>query len=150
MVHRTLLFRAAFAVAIASFSLLAADALSAAPSAWAGDVPAAHARDGAHARRTGDARAPRRAGKRTRRSVPPAAPVRGVVNLNDATETELQRLPGVGQVKARRIVEWRRKHGPFKRIRDLRRVKGFGRKTVDKLAPHLALSGPTTLARARP
>jgi competence ComEA-like helix-hairpin-helix protein len=75
----------------------------------------------------------------------------GKVNINQASERELDLLPGIGPAKAQRIVAWRAAHGPFRRIKDLRRVKGFGRKTVLKLFPYLTLAGPTTatVARAR-
>ncbi len=73
-----------------------------------------------------------------------------MVNLNSATERELDLLPGIGPAKAQRIVAWRARNGRFRRIKDLRRVKGFGRKTVLKLFPHLTLDGPTTaIARDR-
>ena len=68
----------------------------------------------------------------------------GVVNLNQASEDELMQLPGVGPSKAAAIVAWRKKHGAFKRVDDLTRVKGFGRKTLTKLKPYLAVSGATT------
>jgi len=73
----------------------------------------------------------------------------GKVNLNSAGEHELDLLPGIGPAKAKRIVDWRASHGPFQRLRDLRRVKGFGRKTVLKLTPHLTLDGPTTASSGR-
>lgn len=69
----------------------------------------------------------------------------GVVNLNTASEAELERLPGIGPAKAAAIVAYRQKHGPFRRVEDLRRVKGFGRKTLLRLRPYLAVAGPTTL-----
>ena len=68
----------------------------------------------------------------------------GVVNLNTAGELELGLLPGVGSTKAQAIIEWRKKHGAFKKIDDLTRVKGFGRKTFLRLKPHLSVAGPTT------
>ena len=71
--------------------------------------------------------------------------VTGKINLNTATEEQLMRLPTVGPAKAERIVAWRKKHGGFKRIADLRRVKGFGYKTFKRLAPLLAVRGETTL-----
>ncbi|MBI5479521.1 MAG: helix-hairpin-helix domain-containing protein [Deltaproteobacteria bacterium] len=75
--------------------------------------------------------------------------IQGVVNLNQADFDQLTLLPGVGPTKARRIVEWRAKHA-FRRIEELTRVKGFGRKTFARLKSHLAVAGPTTLQRVRP
>ena len=74
----------------------------------------------------------------------PAPEGTGVVNLNTAGEPELTLLPGVGPSKAQAILAWRRKYGTFKKVDDLTKVKGFGRKTFLKLKPFLALSGPTT------
>jgi len=82
-------------------------------------------------------------------AVPKAAPVHGKVNLNQADEQQLRLLPGVGATKAARIVTWRKKHGHFRRVKDLRRVKGFGKKSVDKLEPYLSLTGPTTLRKGK-
>lgn len=69
----------------------------------------------------------------------------GKVNLNTATEEQLMMLPTVGPAKAERIVTWRKKNGGFKRIADLRRVKGFGYKTFKRLAPFIDIKGETTL-----
>jgi competence protein ComEA len=68
----------------------------------------------------------------------------GVVNVATASVDELERLPGIGEKKAARIVEHRRAH-PIKKLEDLTRVKGIGRKTVARLRPYLSLTGPTTL-----
>ena len=70
----------------------------------------------------------------------------GKLNLNTANEDQLQLLPSVGPAKAERIVAWRAKNGGFKRVADLRRVKGFGYKTFKKLEPFLDIKGDTTLA----
>lgn len=79
----------------------------------------------------------------------PAAPsASGVLNLNTASEEELTRLPGVGPSKAKAIVELRAQLKGFKRVEDLMRVKGIGRKTFRKLLPMLKLDGATTLADA--
>jgi competence protein ComEA len=72
----------------------------------------------------------------------------GVVNLNQATAAELDVLPGVGEKAALRIIAWREKR-PFRRVEELVRVKGFGRKTFLKLKPLLAVVGPTTLKAER-
>jgi len=59
----------------------------------------------------------------------------GRLDLNAATINDLVRLPGIGPVMAKRIVEYRQANGPFKRLQDLRKVKGIGVKTYEKLAP---------------
>jgi len=69
----------------------------------------------------------------------------GKLNLNAANEEQLQLLPTVGPAKAERIIAWRSKNGGFKRVADLRRVKGFGYKTFKKLEPFLDIKGDTTL-----
>ncbi len=56
------------------------------------------------------------------------------VDVNRAGEEELQRLPGIGPTLARRIVEARRV-APFRSVDDLRRVRGIGVKTLEKLRP---------------
>lgn len=68
----------------------------------------------------------------------------GAVNLNQADEAALDLLPGVGETRAQAIIAWRRAH-PFKKVEELTRVKGIGRKTILRLRPYLTLSGPTTL-----
>lgn len=67
-----------------------------------------------------------------------AAPV-APVNLNTATVEQLLTLPGIGPSKAQAIVETRQKIGGFKKLEDLLRVKGIGRKTFKKLEPMLKL-----------
>ena len=69
----------------------------------------------------------------------------GKLNLNTATDEQLQMLPGVGPSKAERVLAWRKKNGAFKRVADLRKVKGFGYKTLKKLEPYLDIKGDTTL-----
>jgi competence ComEA-like helix-hairpin-helix protein len=75
--------------------------------------------------------------------------VAGKLNLNTATEEQLMLLPTVGPSKAERIVVWRKKNGGFKRVADLRRVKGFGYKTFKRLEPFLDIAGETTLVARR-
>jgi competence protein ComEA len=69
----------------------------------------------------------------------------GKLNLNTASEDQLMLLPTVGPAKAERIVAWRKKNGGFKRVADLRHVKGFGYKTFKKLEPFLDIKGDTSL-----
>lgn len=75
------------------------------------------------------------------------APFEGVVNLNTATEQELEMLPGIGPAKVRAIVEYRRAR-PFRTVDELVRIKGIGRKMLRKLRPHLTVNGPTLLRPA--
>jgi competence protein ComEA len=69
----------------------------------------------------------------------------GVVNVNTASEDELVKLPGIGPSRAKAILELRAKLSGFKKLEDLMRVKGIGRKTYRKLEPMLRLDGKTTL-----
>jgi competence protein ComEA len=74
----------------------------------------------------------------------------GVINLNTASIDQLTRLPGIGPARAAAVLELRAKLTQFRRLEDLMRVKGIGRKTFRKLQPMLRLSGETTLVeRAR-
>lgn len=68
----------------------------------------------------------------------------GAVNLNTATASQLDQLPGVGEKAAKRIIEHRAKT-PFTKPEDLSRVKGFGPKKMKTLRPLVTVSGPTTL-----
>lgn len=80
------------------------------------------------------------------RAKPSRKALEGKLNLNTATVDQLMALPAVGPAKAERIVTWRKKQGGFKRIADLRRVKGFGYKTFKRLEPFLDVAGENTLA----
>jgi competence protein ComEA len=55
-------------------------------------------------------------------ATPPASPM----DLNAATATQLDQLPGVGPVLAQRIVDYRTQHGGFRAVDELRQVSGIG------------------------
>ncbi len=57
------------------------------------------------------------------------------INLNTATQAELELLPEVGPKTAIAILAYRTEHGPFKSIADLDKVKGIGPKTMAKVTP---------------
>lgn len=62
------------------------------------------------------------------------------VNLNTATVDELDGVKGIGPSKAKAIVDYRSKNGPFKSVDDLKGVKGFGEKSVARLRGELTVS----------
>lgn len=68
----------------------------------------------------------------------PAAPV----ILNTATAEDLRRLPGVGPKRAEAILALRSRLGRFRSIDELMRVKGLGRKTLQRLRPLLRIDPP--------
>lgn len=70
------------------------------------------------------------------------------VNINTATETELEKLPGVGPAKAKAIVEDRKKNGPFKTTEDLKRVKGIGDKNFEVMKGEITVGGAGAAPKA--
>ena len=69
-----------------------------------------------------------------------AAPAVGVVNINTASATDLEALPGIGAKTAARIVEYRQKNGPFKKVEELMNVRGIGEKNFLKLKPQISVA----------
>ena len=66
----------------------------------------------------------------------------GPIDLNRASAGQLTRLPGIGPKIARRIVDDRNQRGPFKSVDDLSRVKGIGKKTLQRLGSKITVGGP--------
>lgn len=65
----------------------------------------------------------------------PTASIRTLVNINKATQAELELLPGIGPALAGRIIEHRTLRGAFRRVEDLDAVKGIGPKMLERLRP---------------
>lgn len=63
----------------------------------------------------------------------------GMISLNQASQSELEQLPGVGPVLAARLVDWRTSNGGFKKIEDLQRVSGIGQKMYEAIKPMVTL-----------
>jgi competence protein ComEA len=74
-----------------------------------------------------------------------------VVDLNTADATTLSReLKGIGDSRARAIVEHRRQHGPFKTVDELVLVKGIGPRVVEQNRANLRVSRAPGAAPAAP
>ncbi len=67
------------------------------------------------------------------------------VNVNSANAETLALLPRVGPSLAHRILDFRKKNGPFKSTDDLLLVRGIGERSLALLKPYIALEGKTTL-----
>lgn len=63
----------------------------------------------------------------------------GIININTATSHELQRLNGIGEVKAQAIIDYREQHGGFSSVDDLINVKGIGEKTLEKIRANVTV-----------
>ncbi len=68
------------------------------------------------------------------------------VNINTASESELTALPGVGPAKAKAIVEYRKQHGSFKTLDELKNVKGIGEGIFAKLKNEASVAAPAKKA----
>lgn len=64
---------------------------------------------------------------------------KGKINLNTADVAALQKLAGVGQKKAEKIIAFRNEHGGFKSVAELKKVGGFGDKTLAKFQDQLTV-----------
>lgn len=69
---------------------------------------------------------------------PPAPPP--VVDVNRAGAKDFEKLPGIGPELARRIVTYREKHGPFRRLEDLLAVRGMGPAKWRAIRPYLKIA----------
>ncbi len=66
------------------------------------------------------------------------------VNINTANQTELESLPGIGPVKAKAILEYRKKNGGFKSVDELTRVDGIGPVTLKNARNDIVLDASAT------
>ncbi|WP_327086445.1 ComEA family DNA-binding protein [Nonomuraea sp. NBC_01738] len=66
-------------------------------------------------------------------AAPPTDPTATIIDLNTATATQLEALPGVGEVLAARIADYRTTHGGFRSVDQLKDVSGIGPRTYDEL-----------------
>jgi competence protein ComEA len=74
-------------------------------------------------------------------------PVFATVNINTATQAELETLQGVGPVKAKAIVEHRKRNGPFRSADDLEKVSGIGPATMKRVRKDITVGSGTHPAK---
>jgi competence protein ComEA len=72
------------------------------------------------------------------------------VDINTASQSDLETVKGIGPVKAKAIIEYRKKNGNFKSIDDLDKVPGFGKKTVDSVKKDVSVGNATAAAAGKP
>lgn len=77
-------------------------------------------------------------------------PAIGAVNLNTASQTELESVKGIGPAKAKAILAHRDKNGPFATVDDLKKVKGFGDASVARLKGELTVGGESPARKSKP
>lgn len=75
-----------------------------------------------------------------------ALPAFAAVDVNTATQAELEAVKGIGPSKAKAILEYRSKNGAFKSLDDLAKVKGFGKSSLAKLKGDLVVGAAGDVA----
>lgn len=65
----------------------------------------------------------------------------GRININKATKEELTSVPGIGDVTAQRIIEYRQSIGKFYSVDDLLNVSGIGKTLLEKMRPYITVGG---------
>jgi competence protein ComEA len=73
-------------------------------------------------------------------AAPPGVTAAAALDLNRATEQELDGLPGIGPVLAARITAHRTHFGPFRRVEDLLAIQGIGPKVFERLKPRVKVA----------
>ena len=63
-----------------------------------------------------------------------------LIDLNTATISELDDLPGIGEVLAGRIIDYRTTNGPFTAVDELSNIEGISPRLVDEIRPHVTVS----------
>lgn len=62
-----------------------------------------------------------------------------IININTASSTEIQTLPGIGQSKAESIIKYREENGGFKAIDEIKNISGIGDMTFEKLKDKITI-----------
>lgn len=64
------------------------------------------------------------------------------ININTASQIELESLSGIGPVIAKAVIQYRLENGPFKDIEEIQEVSGIGPVTFEKIKPIITVKGP--------
>lgn len=73
-----------------------------------------------------------------------AFPAYSAININTATQSELEAVKGLGPAKAKAIISYRESKGGFKSLDELDNVKGFGKASIEKLKADLEVGAAKT------
>ena len=65
----------------------------------------------------------------------------GLININTATQIELETLSGIGPVTAKAIIQYRQENGPFREIQGIQEVSGIGPVTFEKIREFITVGG---------
>lgn len=79
--------------------------------------------------------------KSKERSTPPDSPL----DLNEATQEELETLPGIGKSRAAAIIRYREAHGGFRSVGDLAKVSGIGKKIAEQASAFLVVQNENSV-----
>ena len=61
------------------------------------------------------------------------------ININTANTADFTFLPGIGEAKAKKIIDYRNSHGPFKTIEEIKNVNGIGESTFENIKPYITV-----------
>lgn len=86
-------------------------------------------------------RAPAQTAPAPEETAPATEPVSFPININSAGETEFMALPGIGEVLAQRILDYRAEVGSFRAVEELMNVEGIGEKRMEDILDLITTGG---------